>query len=44
MDIAEDNHYDDAKANQHQRIAHVTEVLKNSGMDVYRRHIVSKLQ
>lgn len=44
MDIAEDNHYDDAKANQHQRIAHVTEVLKDSGMDVYRRHIVSKLQ
>lgn len=44
MDITEDNHYDDAKANQHQRIAHVTEVLKNSGMDVYRRHIVSKLQ
>lgn len=43
MDIAEDNHYDDAKANQHQRIAHVTEVLKDSGMDVYRRHIVSKL-
>lgn len=44
MDIAEDNHYDDAKANQHQRIAHVTDVLKDSGMDVYRRHIVSKLQ
>lgn len=44
MDIAEDNHYDDTKANQHQRIAHVTEVLKDSGMDVYRRHIVSKLQ
>lgn len=44
MDIAEYNHYDDAKANQHQRIAHVTEVLKDSGMDVYRRHIVSKLQ
>lgn len=44
MDIAEDNHYDDAKANQHQRIAHVTEVLKDLGMDVYRRHIVSKLQ
>lgn len=44
MDIAEDNHYDDAKANQHQRIAHVTEILKDSGMDVYRRHIVSKLQ
>ena len=44
MDIAEDNHYDDAKASQHQRIAHVTEVLKASGMDVYRRHIVSKLQ
>lgn len=44
MDIAEDNHYDDAKANQHQRIAHVTEVLKDSGMNVYRRHIVSKLQ
>lgn len=44
MDIAEDNHYDDAKANQHQRITHVTEVLKDSGMDVYRRHIVSKLQ
>lgn len=44
MDIAEDNHYDDAKANQHQRIAHITEVLKDSGMDVYRRHIVSKLQ
>lgn len=44
MDIAEDNHYDDAKANQHQRIAHVTEVLKDSGMDVYRIHIVSKLQ
>lgn len=44
MDIAEDYHYDDAKANQHQRIAHVTEVLKDSGMDVYRRHIVSKLQ
>lgn len=44
MDITEYNHYDDAKANQHQRIAHVTEVLKDSGMDVYRRHIVSKLQ
>lgn len=44
MDIAEDNHYDDAKADQHQRIAHVAEVLKDSGMDVYRRHIVSKLQ
>lgn len=44
MDIAEYNHYDDAKANQHQRIAHVTEVLKDSGMDVYRIHIVSKLQ
>ncbi len=44
MDIAEDNHYDDAKANQHQRIAHVTDVLKDSGMDVYRKHIVSKLQ
>lgn len=44
MDITEDNHYDDTKANQHQRIAHVTDVLKDSGMDVYRRHIVSKLQ
>lgn len=44
MDITEDNHYDDVKANQHQRIAHVAEVLKASGMDVYRRHIVSKLR
>lgn len=44
MNITEDNHYDDAKATQHQRIAHVAEVLKASGMDVYRRHIVSKIQ
>ncbi len=44
MDIIEDNHYDDVKVSQHQRIAHVSEVLKASGMDVYRRHIVSKLQ
>lgn len=44
MNITEDNHYDDVKVSQHQRIAHVSEVLKASGMDVYRRHIVSKLQ
>ena len=44
MRMTEDNDGDDITSTQHQRIAHVADVLKNSGMEIYRRHIASKVQ
>ncbi len=42
MRLAEDNDYDDSQAaTQKERIAHIADILKDSGLDVYRRHIVS---
>ncbi len=43
MCMTEDNHSDDADATQHQRMDHIADILKDSGMDMYRRHIAFKV-
>lgn len=43
FDISEDNKYDDNAVTQHQRVAHFADILKQTGMDIYRRHIASKI-
>ena len=43
ISMTEDNSSNDAVSTQKQRIDHISDVLKKSGLDVYRRHIASKV-
>ena len=41
--IHEDNHFDDAEISQLERLSHISDVLASKNLDVYRRHIASKV-
>ena len=43
ISMTEDNSAD-AATSQKQRIDHISDVLKKSGLNVYRRHIASKVR
>lgn len=44
IQIKEDNDAEDASITQKQRIAHIHDVLRSSGLHMYRRHIASKVK
>ena len=41
--MQEDNHQNDTDMSQKQRMSHISDVLQRSHLDVYRRHIASKV-
>lgn len=44
IDIQEDNNFQDASITQRQRLDHMNNVLNQEGLDLYRRHIASKVR
>lgn len=41
--MTEDNNFDNTEATQEQRITHIESILKGADLDMYRRHIASKV-